>query len=126
LVEGDSPLGGFIPGDGEDLSRKSSYGLAHLGHKEQVMIVVLGHLRIPPDKMEQAKTAIGSVVTATLKEPGCLLYAFSQDALEPGTIRIAERRENWDALKAHGSMPHLAAWRAALKEVGVRAREVIA
>lgn len=90
------------------------------------MIVVVGHLRIPPEKMEQVKPAIHSVVTATLKEPGCLLYAFSADAIEPGTIRIAEKWESWDALKAHGSMPHLVAWRAALKEVGVRDREVIA
>src|SRR5437588_736308 len=69
--------------------------------KGAVMIVVIGHLQIPPERMDQAKAAIASVVTATLKEPGCLLYAFSQDALEPGTIRITEKWESWDALKAH-------------------------
>ena len=94
--------------------------------KERIVIVVIGHLKIPPEKLDQAKTAIGAVVAATLKEPGCLLYAFSEDALEPGTIRIAEKWESWDALKAHGTMPHLAAWRAALKEIGLRGREVIA
>jgi quinol monooxygenase YgiN len=94
--------------------------------KGAVMIVVIGHLQIPPEKMDQAKVAIASVVTATLKEPGCLLYAFSQDALEPGTIRITEKWESWDALKAHAAMPHLAAWRAALKEIGLRGREVTA
>ena len=53
-------------------------------------------------------------------------HAFSEDALEPGTIRIAEKWESWDALKAHGTTPHLAAWRAALKEIGLRGREVTA
>ena len=90
------------------------------------MIVVIGHLKIPPEKLEQARPAIRAVVSATLKESGCLLYAFSEDALASGTIRIAEKWENWDTLKAHGGMPHLAAWRAALQEIGVREREVTA
>jgi quinol monooxygenase YgiN len=90
------------------------------------VIVVIGYLKIPPEKMVLAKPAIRAVVTATLKEPGCLLYAFSEDAIEPGTIRIAEKWDGWDALKAHGAMAHLAAWRAALKEIGVSDREVIA
>ena len=67
-----------------------------------------------------------AVITATLKEAGCLLYAFSEDVLEPGTIRIAEKWESWEALKAHGAMPHLADWREALKSIGVRGREIFA
>jgi quinol monooxygenase YgiN len=90
------------------------------------MIVIVGHLRIPPEKMNDAGRAIGTLVQETRKEPGCLLYAFSEDVLEPGTIRIAEKWESWDALKAHGAMPHLAAWRATLQAIGVREREVVA
>ncbi len=90
------------------------------------MIVVVGHIRIPPEKMAEARPAIRSLVAATLKEPGCLLYAFAEDSIEPGTIRIAEKWENWDALKAHGGTPHLDAWRTVLKGIGVRDREVIA
>lgn len=90
------------------------------------MIVVVGHLKIPQEKMGEARQGIRSVVAETIREPGCLLYAFSEDALEPGTIRIAEKWESWEALKAHGTTPHLAAWRAALKAIGLRDREVIA
>jgi quinol monooxygenase YgiN len=114
----------------EILLADSSYGPApaqNRAEKEGItMIVVIGHLRIPPEKMSEARPAIGAVVRETRKEPGCLLYAFSEDVLEPGTIRIAEKWESWDALKAHGTMPHLAAWRETLQAVGVREREVIA
>jgi quinol monooxygenase YgiN len=90
------------------------------------MIVVVGHLKIPPEKMGEARQGIGAVVAETIKEPGCLLYAFSEDALEPGMIRVAEKWESWETLKAHGSTPHLAVWRAVLKAIGLRDREVIA
>ena len=35
------------------------------------MIVVMGHLKIPPEKLDQAKPAIRAVLTATRNEPGC-------------------------------------------------------
>jgi hypothetical protein len=52
------------------------------------MIVIIGHL--PPEKTGEARQAIRTIVPETLKEPGCVLHAFSEDALEPRTIRIAE------------------------------------
>jgi quinol monooxygenase YgiN len=90
------------------------------------MIVVVGYLKIPPERMGEARQGIRTVVAETLKEPGCLLYAFSEDAIEPGTIRVAEKWESWETLKAHGTTPHLATWRAVLKAIGLRDREVIA
>jgi quinol monooxygenase YgiN len=90
------------------------------------MIIVIGYLRIPPEKVEGARPAMRTVVAETRKEAGCLLYAFSEDVNEPGIIRIAEKWESWEALKAHGGAPHLAAWRDVLQAIGLREREVTA
>lgn len=90
------------------------------------MIVIIGHLKLAPEKFAAARPHMRAMVEATVKEAGCLLYAFSEDVAEPGVMRIAERWENWETLKAHGATPHMAAWRAVVKDIGVLDREVIA
>jgi quinol monooxygenase YgiN len=90
------------------------------------MILVIGHLKIAPEKFAAARPHMRAMLDATRKETGCLLYAFGEDVLEPGVIRISERWSSWETLKAHGATPHMTAWRAALKEIGVLAREVTA
>jgi quinol monooxygenase YgiN len=90
------------------------------------MIVIVGYLKISPQKIADVRQAVRAIVSETRKEPGCIYYAFAEDFLEPGTIRIAERWESWEALKAHVAMPHFTAWRAVLKEIGVDEREVTA
>ena len=65
------------------------------------------------------------VIEATRKEDGCLAYAYGEDVLEPGLVRISERWLNWQSLEAHGKSPHVAAWREALKQTGVIHRDVV-
>ena len=43
---------------------------------------------------------------------------------EPGLIRVYEEWESQAHLDAHMNTPHMAAWRAALGEIGVVARDV--
>lgn len=90
------------------------------------MILVTGHLRLPADSMERIRPHARAVLEATRKEPGCILYAFGEDVLDPGLIRIVERWEDWASLAAHDKAPHIEAWRAALKEVGVLDRDLMA
>jgi quinol monooxygenase YgiN len=90
------------------------------------MILVMGHLRIAAEKMDEARPHMRAVLEATRKEAGCILYAFAEDVLDRGLIRILEEWESSDALKAHGGAPHLGAWRQALKTIGVLDREVTA
>ena len=54
------------------------------------------------------------MVAASRIEAGCLEYAYSFDLLDPTLMRIVERWEDADALKAHFATPHMAAWRKAL------------
>jgi quinol monooxygenase YgiN len=46
--------------------------------------------------------------------------------LDPGLLRIVERWQDWSSLEAHDTAPHVAAWRAALKEIGVVERDLLA
>ena len=90
------------------------------------MIVVTGHLRITPEKMATARPHMRTVIEANRKEAGCLLFAFGEDVLDPGLIRIVGRWRDWPSLAAHDKAPHVVAWRAALKEIGVLDRDLIA
>ena len=90
------------------------------------MIVVTGHVRFAPEKIAGLRPHMRAMVEASRKEPGCLVYAYGEDFLEPGLFRIVERWESWPALEAHGKAPHLLTWRAAVKEAGVLDREVTA
>ncbi|MEJ0013531.1 MAG: putative quinol monooxygenase [Bauldia sp.] len=91
------------------------------------MIIVSGELRLKPERVEKLRPAMRTVITANRREDGCLLFAFGEDVLEPGIIRIVERWRDWDALAAHDRAPHVVAWRAALKESGaVLGRDLVA
>ena len=67
-----------------------------------------------------------NALVATRAEKGCILYAWAEDLVEPGLIRIVERWEDWASLDAHGKAPHMDAWRALLADVEIMGREVIA
>lgn len=91
------------------------------------MILVTGHFHVPPDRVDALRPHMRAVIEATRKEDGCILYAFGEDVLDPGMIRIVERWRDWPSLEAHGKAPHIAAWSAVVKEKGgVISREVIA
>lgn len=90
------------------------------------MIIVTGHLRVAPDKMDALRPHARRTLEATRRENGCILYAYAEDVLDPGLIRIVERWTDWPSLEAHAKAPHMDGWRAALKETGVLDREVTA
>ena len=91
------------------------------------VIVVTGHIRVRPDQMEELRPHMRAVLEATRKETGCILYAFGEDVLDPGLIRIVERWRDWDVLAVHGQAPHMQPWRDAIKAIGgTLSREVTA
>ena len=66
------------------------------------------------------------VIAANRKEDGCILFAYGEDVLDPGLIRVVERWRDWDSLAAHGRSTHVATWRKALGAAGMSEREVFA
>ena len=82
------------------------------------MIIVSGHIRVRADKMDELRPSMRTALEGTRKEKGCLLYAYGEDVLDPGLIRIVERWESWEAIDAHSSQPHIKAWAAAREAAG--------
>jgi quinol monooxygenase YgiN len=88
------------------------------------MIVLNGTIRIPADKLDQARALMKAVIEETRKEDGCLFYSFGEDVLQPGLIVIAEAWRDEAALGAHFASPHFAAWREANPGLGVSDRQL--
>jgi quinol monooxygenase YgiN len=77
------------------------------------MLIVAGTVRAPPHRIADLAPAMLAMVTATRAEDGCMAYAFAEDLLERGLIRVFEVWRDEAALAAHFRSPHMAAWRAA-------------
>ena len=75
------------------------------------MIVVVGTFRLPVEKLPAAREAMARVMIATRAEPGCLAYAYAEDLLEPGLIRVSEAWTTRAALALHFEQPHMIAWK---------------
>jgi quinol monooxygenase YgiN len=88
------------------------------------MIVLTGTIRIPADKLDQARALMKVLIEETRKEDGCLSYRFGVDVLDPGLIVIAEAWRDEDAVRAHLGAPHFIAWRDAGPALGVTDRQL--
>ena len=74
------------------------------------MIIITGHVRVRPEKMDELRPYMRAALQGTRQEPGCILYAYGEDVLDPGLIRIVERWQSWDAIEAHTKAPYIKAW----------------
>ena len=88
------------------------------------MIVLTGTVRIPADKLDQARPLMKAVIEETRREDGCLFYSFGEDVLQPGLIVIAEAWRDEACLGGHLSSPHFHAWREAGAALGVTDRQL--
>jgi len=83
------------------------------------MIVITGAIRIPADKLDEARPALRALIEETRREDGCLAYSFGEDVLDPGLLVAAEAWRDGAALAAHLGAPHFAAWREIGADLGV-------
>jgi quinol monooxygenase YgiN len=95
-------------------------------YERRTLILVTGHFRVQPDKVEGLRPHMRAVIAANRMEDGCILFAYGEDLLDPGLIRVVERWRDWDSLAAHGRSVHVAKWRQEVEAAGVLSREVIA
>ena len=88
------------------------------------MILVIGTVRLPPENIAIARPAMETMMAASRAEDGCLEYAYSQDLLDPGLVRVTEIWRDREALKAHFQTPHMAAWRAVFPDLHITDRDL--
>jgi quinol monooxygenase YgiN len=93
------------------------------------MIIVLVEVGVEPGAVDKVRDAVGEMEQATRNEAGCVGYAFSSDVCNPGMVRVTERWQSLDALRAHIKAPHMADFQAAVmqlqpKSLDIKAYEV--
>jgi quinol monooxygenase YgiN len=65
------------------------------------VIVVIGTFDVAPADRAEFVAQRADQVAVSLNEDGCLDYALSLDAFDPGRVRLIERWTSQDALTAH-------------------------
>jgi quinol monooxygenase YgiN len=90
------------------------------------MLVILGTIRLPPEHIDAARGPMAAMVTASRAEDGCIDYAYAEDVLEAGLIRVSEVWRDRAALELHFQTPHIATWRAAWPELSIHDRQLTA
>jgi len=88
------------------------------------MLIVAAEVSIEAGATDAVKEELRTMETESRKEPGCQTYAFSIDVNDPETLRITERWDSMDDLKAHFKTPHMAAFGAAMAQIKPKGMDV--
>ena len=88
------------------------------------MIIVLGEFEFHPDDFEAGKGLAAILMRETVKEDGCVKYAFAADLAHPGRLQLSECWRDGSALEAHFLTPHIHAFREGLKPLRLISRVV--
>ena len=78
------------------------------------MIIVYGIIETTGESIRALTDAIKVMEKATREEAGCIDYTFSVSISDPDCIRISEKWESAEALKAHMAAPHMAEFQQAI------------
>jgi quinol monooxygenase YgiN len=78
------------------------------------MIVVNAVVKTTQQDIDALRSAIVIMETASRTEAGCVDYTFSAELSDPDTLRITEKWDNVESLKAHMETPHMAAFQKAM------------
>lgn len=88
------------------------------------MLLIVGTVRLPADKVEAARPAMHEMVEASRAEDGCAEYVYAEDVLDAGLVHVKELWRDEQALKRHFASAHLARWRAAWADLQITDRNL--
>lgn len=88
------------------------------------MILVVGTVKIDPERLDGARAAMLKMVAASRAEAGCIAYSYAQDLADPGTIHVVEKWRDRAALAEHFTTPHMAEWRGVIGGLGLSGRDL--
>ncbi len=86
------------------------------------MLIVSGVIEIAEADIPKAEEAAIEMMAETAKEPGCLIYEFSQVLGKPGRFRVYEEWDSEAALEAHFAAPHMTRFREVLSTLEIQSR----
>ena len=89
------------------------------------MLVIIGTIRLPAERLDEARPAMQRMISGSRTEPGCIDYSYVQDVLDAGLIHVTEVWSDREALDAHFRSPHIADWRASWAALGIGERNLM-
>jgi quinol monooxygenase YgiN len=89
------------------------------------MLVIIGTIRLPAERLDEARPAMQRMISGSRTEPGCIDYSYAQDVLDSGLIHVTEVWSDREALDAHFRSPHIADWRASWAALGIGERNLM-
>jgi quinol monooxygenase YgiN len=89
------------------------------------MLVIIGTIRLPAERLDEARPAMQRMISGSRTEPGCIDYSYAQDVLDAGLIHVTEVWSDRVALDAHFRSPHIADWRASWAALGIGERNLM-
>jgi quinol monooxygenase YgiN len=81
--------------------------------KELGMLMIIGTLTIKPEMIDQIRTVLRDVRSATLKESGNISYDGHISLNDPTKLVFIERWKSREAFDRHLTEPHIKVWREA-------------
>lgn len=88
------------------------------------MLLIVGTVRLPPDRLEDARPVMARMISASRAEDGCEEYSYAEDVLERGLIHVKELWRDQSALDRHFASEHIAAWRSTWPALGITDRNL--
>jgi len=88
------------------------------------MLLIVGTIRLPPEKLADARPFMRVMVESSRAEDGCLEYGYAEDVLDPGLIHVKEMWRDQAALDRHMVSAHISDWRASWPGLGIRDRDL--
>lgn len=73
----------------------------------QPTLRILARMSALPDRIEEVKALLISLLEPTRQEPGCLKYELLQNELNLAEFTFVEEWESETAMKAHLNSPHV-------------------
>lgn len=71
-------------------------------------IRVVAHVVALPDKVEDVKSVLLSIIEPTRQEDGCIVYELLQNQEDPTDFTFVEKWESQELLNAHLTSVHIA------------------
>jgi len=87
-------------------------------------IVIVGQFDIHPEDASAAAELMTVMMNETIKEHGCLHYAYARDLSTPNRFQLSELWQDEQALAAHFRADHMATYRAGIGKLRVQRRTV--
>jgi quinol monooxygenase YgiN len=88
------------------------------------MLLIVGTIRLPPERVEQARPAMEAMVRSSRAEYGCIEYVYAEDVLDPGLIHVKELWRDRGSLDRHFASDHIRTWRSRWQALGIGERNL--